>query len=244
MGFGYLFLGYVVSMNFLVYSPLTTPIAVVLMLRGMLTLGRFNHALKEARLILWPTLALSLLAFFLELLRMLHMSDTDRFGAINTWLSVAMPLALLLFSWRLLCGIASLSKETGLPKLEYRAKRNLLFTAVAYAAYIFFSLPIAADWFAAATMHAFIPVLLCRFAVMLLNAVLIYSCYMWICLPEDVEMQRKKTGIQFLDDLNERLDKKEEEAQRKKKEALADIYHKRETKYREKHKNDKKGERK
>jgi hypothetical protein len=93
-------------------------------------------------------------------------------------------------------------------------------------------------------VHAFVPVLLCRLVAMLLNAILIYSCYMWICLPEDVEMQRKKTGIQFLDDLNERLDKKEEEAQKKKKEALADIYHKREAKYREKHKNDQKGERK
>ena len=54
-------------------------------------------------------------------------------------------------------------------------------------------------------------------------------------------MQRKKTGIAFLDELNEKMDKKEEEAQQKKKEALADIYHKREAKYREKHKNDKGG---
>ena len=241
MGFGYLFLGYVVSMNFLVYSPLTTPIAVVLMLRGMLTLGRFNHALKEARLILWPTLALSLFAFFLELLRMLHMIDTDRFGAINTWLSVAMPLALLLFSWRLLCGIASLSKETGLPKLVYRARRNLVFSAIAYLAYIFFSLPIGADWFISASVHAFVPVLLCRLIATVLNAMLIYSCYMWICMPEDLDMKRKKTGIGFLDELNEKMDKREEAAQEEKKKALADIYRKREEKYRARHKNDKGG---
>ena len=59
MGFGYLFLGYVISLNFLVYSALTMPIAVVLMLRGMLSLSRFNRPLKEAYLLLWPTLLLS-----------------------------------------------------------------------------------------------------------------------------------------------------------------------------------------
>ena len=237
MGFGYVFLGYLVSLNFLVYSPLTTPLAVVLLLRGMQQLGRFNRPLKEGYIILWPTLVLSLFAFFLELMRMLSLIGNARFEAINAWVSVAMPLALLLFTWRLLCGIAALAKETGLPKLVYRANRNLLFTVLAYAAYIFFSLPFSADWYVSATMHAFVPVLLCRLVAMVLNAMLIYSCYMWICMPEDLDMQRKKTGIAFLDELNEKMDKREEEAQEKKKQALADIYHKREAKYREKQKN-------
>ncbi|MBQ8351784.1 MAG: hypothetical protein IJY20_07065 [Clostridia bacterium] len=244
MGFGYLFLGYLVSLNFLVYSPLTTPIAVVLMLRGMLSLSRFNRPLKEAYIILWPTLVVSLAAFFLELARMLSLISQARFAAINAWLSVMMPLAMLLFTWRMLCGIASLAKETELPKLVYRARRNLIFTAIAYLAYLFFSLPFEADWYAAATVHAFVPILLCRLAAMILNAMLIYACYMWICMPEDLEMERKKTGIAFLDELNEKMDKREEEAQEKKKQALADIYHKREAKYREKHKNDKGGKQK
>jgi hypothetical protein len=239
MGFGYLFLGYLVSLNFLVYSQLTTPIAVVLMLRGMLSLSRFNRPLKEAYILLWPTLGISLIAFFAELLRMLGLIGAARFANIDAVLSFVVPFALLLFSWRMLCGIAELAEETGLPKLVYRAKRNLLFTVVAYVAFLFFSLPISADWYAAATLHAFLPVLLCRLVAMVLNTTLIYACYMWICMPEDLEMQRKKTGIAFLDELNETLDKREEEAQEKKKKALSDIYHKREALYHEKHKNDK-----
>lgn len=244
MGFGYLFLGYLISLNFFVYHQLTTPIAVVLMLRGMLSLRRFNRPLQEAYIILWPTLAVSLAAFFLELLRMLSLISSARQAQIEPLLSFAMPLALLLFHWRMLCGIAELCRETELPKLLYRARRNLLLTAVAYAAFLFFSLPISADWYAAATLHAFLPVLLCRLVAMVLNATLIYACYMWICMPEDLEMQRKKTGIAFLDELNEKLDKREEEAQEKKKQELADIYHKREAKYREKHKIDKAGKKK
>ncbi|MBO5052484.1 MAG: hypothetical protein J6D31_09835 [Clostridia bacterium] len=241
MGFGYLFLGYVVSLNFLVYSALTMPIAVVLMLRGMLSLSRFNRPLKEAYLLLWPTLLLSLCSFVLELLRMLSLLRQAQFDAINTPLSIMMPVALLLFTWRLLCGICALAKETGLPKLVYRARRNLVFSAIAYLAYIFFSLPIGADWFIAATVHAFVPVLLCRLIATVLNAMLIYSCYMWICMPEDLDMKRKKTGIGFLDELNEKMDKREEAAQEEKKKALADIYRKREEKYRARHKNDKGG---
>ncbi len=241
MGFGYLFLGYVVSLNFLVYSALTMPIAVVLMLRGMLSLSRFNRPLKEAYLLLWPTLLLSLCSFVLELLRMLSLLRQVQFDAINTPLSIMMPVALLLFTWRLLCGICALAKETGLPKLVYRARRNLVFSAIAYLAYIFFSLPIGADWFIAATVHAFVPVLLCRLIATVLNAMLIYSCYMWICMPEDLDMKRKKTGIGFLDELNEKMDKREEAAQEEKKKALADIYRKREEKYRARHKNDKGG---
>lgn len=241
MGFGYLFLGYVISLNFLVYSALTMPIAVVLMLRGMLSLSRFNRPLKEAYLLLWPTLLLSLCSFVLELLRMLSLLRQAQFDAISMPFSIMMPAALLLFTWRLLCGICALAKETGLPKLVYRARRNLVFSAIAYLAYLFFSLPIGADWFIAASVHAFVPVLLCRLIATVLNAMLIYSCYMWICMPEDLDMKRKKTGIGFLDELNEKMDKREEAAQEEKKKALADIYRKREEKYRAKHKNDKGG---
>ena len=117
MGFGYVFLGYLLSLNFLVYSQLTTPIAVVLMLRGMLSLSRFNRPLKEAYIILWPTLGVSLIAFFAELLRMLNLISTARFASMDAVLSFAVPFALLLFTWRMLCGIVELAAETGLPKL-------------------------------------------------------------------------------------------------------------------------------
>ena len=43
-----------------------------------------------------------------------------------------------------------------------------------------------------------------------------------------VDQKRKKTGIGFLDELNEKMDKREEAAQEEKKKALADIYRKRE----------------
>lgn len=243
MGFGYLFFGYLISLNFFAYDALTTPLALVFMLRGMLSLGRFNRPLREGYILLWPTLVLSLFSFFIELARMLGLLSTTRFQSINAWVSFAVPFLLLLFTWRMLCGLAALAKETELPKLAYRAKRNLLFTLISYTAYLFFSLPIEADWYTAATAHAFLPVLLCHFIVLLLNAILIYSCYMWICLPQDLDMQRKKTGIAFLDDLKEKMDKQEEAAQAKKKQALADLYHKREAKYHKKHDKEK-GEKK
>ena len=87
--------------------------------------------------------------------------------------------------------------------------------------------------------------LLLRLVVMLMNAVLIYSAYMQICLPEDVDMPRGKTGIALLDEMNEKMDRREEEKLAKKKEELARIYRERQAKYREKQQNsNKKGKKK
>ncbi len=244
MGFGYVFLGLVISLNFFVYDTLTMPIAILLLLRGMMTLSRFNRPLQYAFYTLWPALPTALLSFFLELLRMLGILTEAHFQSARQICAPLLLLFLLIFLCCLLRGVALLAEETELPKLAYRAKRNTALTLIVYTGYLFFSLPIATDWFAFAAAHALFPFILGRLFVTVLNAILLYSCYMWICMPQDLDMARKKTGITFLDTLNERLDKKEADAQEKEKEELARIYHEREAKYHEKQKKKKEGSKK
>lgn len=237
MGLGYLTLGYLLSLNFFAYHYLTLLPALLLMFAGMVKLSVYNRPLREARFLLYPTVAVALLAFLLEGGRLFGAVTEGTYVSLNTYLSPVYLLLLALFTDRLLCGLSALAAETELPKLEYAAKRDRLFSAVAYGAYLFCSLPLPFDWYASAVAHAFAPVLLLRLIVSAMVAYLIYSCYMQICLPEDVDMPRKKTGISFLDEMNEKMDRREEERNAQKKEELARIYHEREAKYREKQAN-------
>lgn len=242
MGFGYLLLGYIISLNF-VYQQLTMLPATLLILLGMLKLSQYNRPLKEALLLLCPTAAVAAISFVYEGGRMFGLIGAAAWEAANNVLSPLVLVLYLLFTWRLLAGIMALGKETDLPQVVFRARRGTVLTLVSYALYIFLELPITAGWYDVFAMHAALPALLFHFVVMILNARLIFTCYRMICLPEDVDMPRHKTGIGFLDRLNDRMDEREERALAEKKQAMADLYHKREAQYREKQAN-KKGKKK
>ena len=78
------------------------------------------------------------------------------------------------------------------------------------------------------------PLILFRLIAMLLNALLVYSCYMHICMPEDLDMPRRKTGIRLIDEWAEKLDRREEERAARTKEELEKLYRTREAMYHEK----------
>ncbi len=243
MGFGYVLLGLFVSLNF-VYEAITMPLAVALLLLGMLTLGAYNRPLKEARLALCPLGAVAVLAFVYEGGYMLGLISPTARGNAMDFLSPASTLCFLLFLWRLFAGIAELGKETELPEVTVRAKRNIVFSFIAYTAYLFINLPLPFPWYKTFAVHAVFPVLVCRMVVAILNLLLLFTCYRLICRPEDVDMPRKKTGIGFLDRFHEEMDEKEEKRQKEEKEALTDLYRKREKEYHEKQEKKKGGKKK
>ncbi len=236
MGFGYLFLGYLISVNF-VYEALTLLPALGLMYVGLRRLSLYNRPLREALIWLYPSLAVAGGSFAIELLRMAGAISEATQTAIAGILSPLTALLLLLFHERLLTGIGLLAEETALPKLLVRARRNRVFSILVFGILALLYLPIKTDWFYTLSASAFLPVLIARFVTGVLNAMLIYSAYMWISTPEDVDMKRKKTGIDWLDRMNEERDRREEEKTEKKKKELAEIYRASEQKYREKQKN-------
>ena len=238
MGFGYLVIGYIFAMNF-VYEGFTMLPGVLLMLNGMLTLGNFNSPLREARLWLFLALPVSVIRFIAELCRMFSLCPADIYTSLGDLSALVLAILLLLFSLRLFSGIAALAVETGLPDIRFRAKRNAFLTALAYLFSIFLSLPIQQDWYIRLCAVAFAPVLLFRLIIFAFNALLLYSCYMYICLPEDLDMPRRDTGIAFLDRLRRKADEKEEMRIAEKKKKLEKIYRERSEKYHRRHdKND------
>ena len=239
MGFGYLFIGYLLATN-PVYSAFTAVFGVLVLSFGMRRLSRFNLPLRHAGMLVYPMLAVEAGRFVFELLRLLSLIPTALFSSASDILAPASTVLFLLFHERLLSGIEELAIETELPKLRYRAKRNRLFSILSYALSLAIALPIGSEGYLTFTAAAFLPALIALLVTVILNAILLWSCYMWICLPEDLEMKRKPLGIKWIDRIEDKLEADAEKRQAEKKEELEKIFRERQAKYREKEKRKKK----
>jgi hypothetical protein len=239
MGFGYLFIGYLFATN-PVYSAFTAVFGVLILSFGVRRLSRFNLPLRHTGMLVYPMLAVEGARFVFEILRLLSIIPTALFDSASDVLAPASTVLLLLFHERLCSGIEELAIETELPKVRYAAKRNRLFAILSYALSLAIALPIGGEGYLKFAAAAFPPALIALLVTVILNAMMIWSCYMWICLPEDLDMKRKKTGIAWLDRIEDKLEADEEKRQAEKKEELEKIFHSRQEKYREKQKRKKK----
>ncbi len=239
MGFGYLFIGYLLATN-PVYSAFTAIFGALLICFAMQKLGRFNLPLSHAKMLVYPMLAVEGARFVFEILRFAAVIDSARFTFFSDILVPASTVLLLCFHERLFSGLEELAIETELPKIRYRAKRNRLFSILTYFLMLVIALPIEGEGYQTFTAAAFLPILLALLVTITLNAILVWSCYMWICMPEDLEMKRKKTGISWLDRIEDKLEADEEKRQAEKKAELEKIFRGRQEKYREKQKRKKK----
>lgn len=239
MGFGYLVFGAVLATN-MIYRSLTALPAVLFFFLGGQLLARYNRPLRTAWYCLLPALPLSLLAFCAEGGRLIGLFPTED---TQMWLSILLPLCdlfLLLFSLFLFRGIAELAVEVDLPLIRLRAVRAAFLSVLSLSLSLLLSLSLPFDWYTKAVAVATVPVLLFRMAAWLFIAFALFSCYRRICLPEDADMKRKKTGIRFLDALREKADRREEEAQAREQAALAELMEERREKYRKKQEEKKK----
>lgn len=234
MGFGYLFIGFLLLSNF-VYASLTLLPATLISYLALDKLAKFNRPLREARTLLLPVMLTALALFVLELGRMFGLFP----ATISTWIDGYLPpvrdALLAVFFLRLFAGIAELCDEVDLQKQRFAAKRDGFLSAFLYLLSAAVSLPIGAEWYTSFAVAATLPVLLFRLIVMILDLILIYACYMWICMPEDADMARKPTGIAPLDAMEDALNEKMDKANEAKREELEKIYREREARYHEKH---------
>ncbi len=201
MGFGTLFLGYLILVNNIAFTGFTKIIAYLIMLLALLKLRPYNAPLKSAFISLIPLSLMGLVLLYLQATELLSLPVSP--DAV-TYSSVIASVLELVFSFYLLKGLQALAKETGIYVLEVRAFRNRLFTVLYYLLFIVGQIP----WEGNAVFFAYysIVILLFGFAVMLLNAKLIYNCYMWICLEGEEDMGRRHSSFKPLDKLYERLD--------------------------------------
>ncbi len=117
------------------------------------------------------------------------------------------------FNIALLYGAIDISRRVDFEPTRNMAYRNLIFVAIAYAYEL---VRMALTGFAYDSVKNYVSTLaaisvILKIFYILLNVFLWFKSYAFICPSEDVEMKRKKSKIEFINKLNERNDKKEQE---------------------------------
>lgn len=211
MGFGLLFLGYLfrICAVFGVTNDWTDPIGYLLLLYAACRLARYYRQDRQAAVTAAVGLLLSIAVLALSL------SGTG--GDAYTYLCLMKVVADCVFCFFMLAGIDAAATETGILPLKIRAFRNRIFSALYFALAFFLAFPWSGGM-ARAAHYLLLPTMLVGLVVTVLNAILIYSCYMWICLPEDLTMERKPSRFAWVNALRARSDARADALVRKKEE--------------------------
>ncbi|MBE6564866.1 MAG: hypothetical protein E7655_06315 [Ruminococcaceae bacterium] len=191
MGFGLLFLGYLFLFDFPYKGLDIFPDAAgfAIMLLGLLTLVEYERSFRRplyagfCLLILNAAdLALQLATFF----------GADVPAAVNDVFTYLLLAGLLCYNILLFTAVRTIATETGLPSLRVRAVRNIIFTIALFAIKVFFSLDFTfireMSIRLNEAVHFASVLFLLDWAILFLNALLLFSCYMRICKEGDEDM--------------------------------------------------------
>lgn len=195
MGLGVLFIGYVLISVF-TYAPtffITDLIGAFVMHEALVKLERHAKRFKYA---IYSVYALFVVATVQCVYYALHyvgiiesLSDT-----VNTVIEVCRLVTVLVYTVTMLLSLEELSRSVGDNKLGDRCRRNMWYYVISFAMSLSlsFDLDILKDYVSAFSAFAFLLKLLCSFLV----PAVIYSCYMWICLSGDHDMDKKESKLQ------------------------------------------------
>ncbi|MBR5452851.1 MAG: hypothetical protein IKV54_02110 [Clostridia bacterium] len=207
MGFGLLAIGYMFMLDFggpnAAFDYLPDIIGFLLMFAGVSKLSVYNRGFRYAKILLIPLIAMGGVTLVFDIVSILGFSlntvaqtASDMNDSLSVFFKFAYHVALML-------GIRDIGRETELPRISFRAIRNMSVTVFYYLLYLVCDfLPVAEEQ---RQIFALIIQLFGIFVV-LLNLVLLLSCYMRICLEGDEDMPIKPSRFAFVNRMNERLD--------------------------------------
>jgi len=208
MGFAWMFLGYILLLgtNFDILGVTLdiTPdvVGFLLLSHGFSIASRYCDCFKVSKIMGTVGVPLSLLYLTAELSYSLEI-----FGFSDVWLNVinyGYAIFKLAFSLCLLYSLYLISAQTGVEKLRKKSIRLAIYTALFFFAEHFLPsflprLGIALNASQAAGLQ-----MLLNICCILINATLIFGCYMWICLEGDEDMpdnrkRKYKTPFDYFD---------------------------------------------
>ena len=208
MGFGVLLIGYFLNLS--IFKQFTDVICFLIMLYALTMLSRFNSGFRRAMYFCIPLVLAGAAYFAYETCVMLGVVylPTESANIITSYYSLLTGILKLIFTSYLLVGIQAIGKETGVPVIEMKAARNRFLSYIYYVLFIFTELSFEeGSKLEMIAIYAFLPVLIFGVVYHIMNLALIHSCYVWICLEGDEDMERKKSRFAFINKINEKQDK-------------------------------------
>ena len=216
MGFGWLFIGYFAT-TFMTLNPAGSAIRLVgygVILMAVWKLRRYHRAFDWAAvgtalmLLIAASLALSDLSGWLYDYALLSFRLIPE-GA-ETVIGYAEKVVSLLFHGALLWSIRKIALETEVPKIAVSAVRNFVFICIYYILYVVSSLPFA---FIQNARGAWVAMTWLVWLIwIVLNHVLIFSCYARICDEADVDMEQKPSRFAFVNRFREENERRQQKA--------------------------------
>ena len=211
MGFGTLFFGYFLLLNITYYS-FTDLIAALIMAMGLYKLSSVNRPFRNGLIA----------AFVFAVLGLVELVC----GTLDMFLSITLPSELLsvtsvsryfviavltLFIFK---GIDEVAREVGLSELSRRARISMPIALFIYTASAVLDIPILESgvnvrFFAISSAI----VLILTLVIVTVNLVTIYTAYMKICMPEDVDndYEEKPSRFEFINKHREHTLQKQRE---------------------------------
>ncbi len=201
MGFGYLLIGYFMAFAFSLANVyfFFDIIGGAVMLVGLSKLASHGTNFYRA---MWADMSYLLLCLARAVLLMLKVIEAD--GWIVTALGVGIAAASLVLQFFILAGIYFIARKVDLIKEEEHAKRNILYILLYYVGYIVSVLILPY----LGTIANLISLALTVFGivVIILNLILIHSCYCRICLKGQEHGERTPSRFAIVNRFNEKAD--------------------------------------
>ncbi|MBQ9783926.1 MAG: hypothetical protein IJW29_00315 [Clostridia bacterium] len=205
MGFGYLFIGYLVTfvlymtVNGLGFGGLALLVGYAVMLYALWQLNRYHRAFAPAKWLTLPLLATALLETVQDLDNLFSLGLPlygETLSAVLQWGTLTLIVA---FHFALLFAIRALATEVGLLHIATAAVRNALFVALYALLSLVANLPIAVG----IKEYLTLPVVLVDIVWIVCNLFLLISCTKNICPAGEEDVPEKRSRFEWLNRIHD-----------------------------------------
>ncbi len=195
MGFGILFIGFFLLLN-IPYHSYTDAICAVISLYALYKLSAINTNFKRACYSAVGFSVFGILEFLYSALIVFvpSLNIPDVFTVVSI-VRYAVVCVLSVFTF---LGMRDVANEVGLRVIAIKCERVIYMTYPIYALSVvseilsFFPLPFTVMQYIA------VVILVCNMALIIISLIVIYNCYMRICMPEDEDMPEKESKFKFV----------------------------------------------
>jgi len=208
MGFGTLFIGYFLLFN-IPYFGMTDIIASTVMMLGLSKLASVNSYFRSAYItsVIFAVYSLPELVLF-----SLDLFDIVNTGDLTSYIRVGQCVIVCILTVLILKGIYEVSREVELERVPGRAKFMIYSSFVVYTLWILASEPHVTALLGTYAFILYVIAIIALFLLIGVNLVIIYTCYMKICMPGDENGSRRETSrFGFINRQRERAKERERE---------------------------------
>ncbi len=220
MGFGTLFFGYFLLLN-ITYYQFTDVIAGLVMLYALYKLSSVSAYFKRP---LYASILFSVFGLIELPLGLMNMfSPADLITTMVSLFSIIRAVIICLLTVLLLRAMGDIAKSLEVDGLPLKCRTMIIWTMILYILDILFESSMLTPLLPReAIMIFYVVVIIGLLLLPIVNLTIIYSCYMHICLPEDLDSAPKPSRFGFINEFRRRREekrKREEEEYRRRIEA-------------------------